>query len=131
MITFRRFRNATFIADSVPLSKLVSADLEALVIKQYQENCLIDRGRVGSGISTKTFGNLLSLLCPLAEKNGITWVDPSLQVEVSYFEETEGAISASPFPSLLSSKVQTEVMLVLKIALIMFFFWCRNTPNGK
>jgi len=52
---------------------------------------LIDRGRVGSGISTKVLGDLLSLLRPLTEKNGVTWVDPSLQVEVTYFEETEGS----------------------------------------
>jgi len=64
--------------------------LGALVIGETRENRMIDRGRVGSGISTKTLGDLLSLLRPLAEKNGITWVDPSLQIEVSYFEETEG-----------------------------------------
>jgi hypothetical protein len=29
-------------------------------------------------------------LRPLTEKNGVTWVDPSLQIEVTYFEETEG-----------------------------------------
>jgi len=63
--------------------------LGELVIVQHRENSLIDRGRVGSGISTKTLGNFLGLLHPLAEKNGVTWVDPSLQVEVSYFEETE------------------------------------------
>ena len=64
--------------------------LGALVIAQHRENRLIDRGRVGSGISTKTIADLLSLLRPFVEKNGVTWVDPSLQVEVSYFEETEG-----------------------------------------
>lgn len=64
--------------------------LGALLIAQRRENRLIDRGRVGSGISTKTLGDLLVLLRPLAEKNGVTWVDPSLQIEVSYFEETEG-----------------------------------------
>jgi DNA ligase D-like protein (predicted ligase) len=64
--------------------------LGALVIAQHRENRLVDRGRVGSGISTKVLGDLLSLLHPLMEKNGVTWVDPSLQVEVSYFEETEG-----------------------------------------
>ena len=62
----------------------------ALVIAQHRENRLIDRGRVGSGISTKVLGDLLSLLYPLTEKNGVTWVDPSLQIEVTYFEETEG-----------------------------------------
>ena len=51
---------------------------------------MIDRGRVGSGISTKTLRDLLELLRLLGEKNGVTWVDPSLQIEVSYFEETEG-----------------------------------------
>jgi hypothetical protein len=45
---------------------------------------------VGSGISTKVLGDLLGLLHPLTEKNGVTWVDPSLQIEVTYFEETEG-----------------------------------------
>lgn len=63
--------------------------LGALVIAQHRETRLIDRGRVGSGISTKTLGDLLSLLHPLSEKNGVTWVDPSVQIEVSYFEETE------------------------------------------
>ena len=57
--------------------------LEALLIAQYRENRLIDRGRVGSGISTKVLGELLSLLHPLAEKNGVTWVDPSLQSKVN------------------------------------------------
>ncbi len=60
------------------------------MIAQRQENRLIDRGKVGSGISGKMLGDLLSLLRPLAEKNGVTWVDPSLQIEVTYFEETEG-----------------------------------------
>jgi DNA ligase D-like protein (predicted ligase) len=64
--------------------------LGALLIAQRQENHLIDRGRVGSGISRKTLGDLLGLLHPLAERNGVTWVDPSIQVEVAYFEETEG-----------------------------------------
>ena len=63
--------------------------LGALLIAQHRENRLIDRGKVGSGISTKVLGDLLSLLHPLTEKNGVTWVDPSLQIEVSYFEETE------------------------------------------
>jgi ATP-dependent DNA ligase len=54
--------------------------LRALVIAQHRENRMIDRGRVGSGISTKTLGDLLSVLRPLAEKNGVTWVDPSLQI---------------------------------------------------
>jgi len=63
--------------------------LGALVIAQHQENRLVDRGRVGSGISTKDLEDLLKLLHPLAEKNSVTWVDPSLQIEVSYFEETE------------------------------------------
>ncbi len=60
------------------------------MIAQRQDNRLVDRGRVGSGISTKTLGDLLGLLHPLMEKNGVTWVDPSLQIEVTYFEETEG-----------------------------------------
>ena len=64
--------------------------LGALLIAQHRENRMIDRGRVGSGISGKTLGDLLGLLRPLAEKNGVTWVDPSLRIEVSYFEETEG-----------------------------------------
>jgi ATP-dependent DNA ligase len=64
--------------------------LGSLLIAQHQQNRLIDRGRVGSGISTKVLEDLLKLLRPLAEKNGVTWVDPSLQIEVSYFEETEG-----------------------------------------
>jgi len=63
--------------------------LGALMIAQRQDNRLVDRGRVGSGISTKVLGDLLSLLRPLTEKNGVTWVDPSLQIEVTYFEETE------------------------------------------
>jgi DNA ligase D-like protein (predicted ligase) len=63
--------------------------LGALLIAQHRENRMIDRGRVGSGISGKTLGDLLSLLHPLMEKNGVTYVDPSLQVEVRYFEETE------------------------------------------
>jgi ATP-dependent DNA ligase len=63
--------------------------LGALLIAQHRENRLIDRGRVGSGISTKTLGDLLGLLRPFAEKNGVTWVDPTLQIEVTYFEETE------------------------------------------
>lgn len=64
--------------------------LGALVIAQHRENRLIDRGRVGSGISMKVLADLLILLRPLAEKNGVTWVDPNLQIEVSHFEETEG-----------------------------------------
>jgi ATP-dependent DNA ligase len=64
--------------------------LGALMIAQRQDNRLVDRGRVGSGISTKALGNLLGLLHPLTEKNGVTWVVPSVQVEVTYFEETEG-----------------------------------------
>ena len=60
------------------------------MIAQRRDNRLIDRGRVGSGISTKTLRDLLELLRLLGEKNGVTWVDPSLQIEVSYFEETEG-----------------------------------------
>jgi DNA ligase D-like protein (predicted ligase) len=64
--------------------------LGALVIGEIRENRMIDRGRVGSGISTRVLGDLLGLLHPLTEKNGVTWVDPSLQIEVSYFEETEG-----------------------------------------
>lgn len=63
--------------------------LGALVIAQHREGRLVYRGRVGSGISTKVLGDLLSLLHSLTEKNGVTWVDPSLQIEVSYFEETE------------------------------------------
>ncbi len=63
--------------------------LGSLVIAQHRDNHLIDRGRVGSGISTKVLGDLLALLRPLAEKNDVTWVDPSFQIEVSYFEETE------------------------------------------
>jgi hypothetical protein len=62
----------------------------ALLIAERQDNRLIDRERVGNGISTKVLGDLLSLLHPLMEKNGVTWVDPSLQVEGSYFEKTEG-----------------------------------------
>jgi len=64
--------------------------LGALLIAQHRQNRLIDRGRVGSGISTKTLGDLLGILRPLAEKNGVTRVDPNLQIEVTYFEETEG-----------------------------------------
>ena len=64
--------------------------LGTLLIAQHMDSRLIDRGRVGSGISMKTLGDILSLLHPLAEKNGVTWVDPSLQIEVTYFEETEG-----------------------------------------
>jgi ATP-dependent DNA ligase len=64
--------------------------LGALLIAQHRDNRLIDRGRVGSGISTRALSDLLGLLHPLAEKNGVTWVDSSLQIEVSYFEETEG-----------------------------------------
>jgi len=64
--------------------------LGALMIAQPQDNRLIDRGRVGSGISTRALGDLLGLLNPLVEKNGVTWVDPSLQIEVTYFEKTEG-----------------------------------------
>ena len=63
--------------------------LGALMIGQRQENRLIDRGRVGSGISTKVLGDLLVLLRQRTEKNGVTWVDPSTRVEVTYFEETE------------------------------------------
>jgi DNA ligase D-like protein (predicted ligase) len=64
--------------------------LGALLIAQRQDNRLVDRGRVGSGISSKVLRDLLGLLHPLTEKNGVTWVDPSLQIEVTYFEETEG-----------------------------------------
>ena len=69
--------------------------LGALLIAQRNENRMIERGRVGSGISGKTLGDLLGLLRHLTEKNGVTWVDPSLQIEATYFEETEGAISVS------------------------------------
>lgn len=44
--------------------------LGPLVIGQCRENRLIDKGRVGSGISTKTLGDFLSLLRPLVERNG-------------------------------------------------------------
>ncbi len=88
--------------------------LGAPIIGEVRENRMIDRGRVGSGISTKTLGDLLGLLRPSTEKNGVTWVDPTLQIKVNlstpwraerftlsrawfravewvtYFEETEG-----------------------------------------
>lgn len=64
--------------------------LGALVIAQHRENRLIDRGRVCSEMSTKALRDLLGPLHPLAEKNGVTWIDPNLQIEVTYFEETEG-----------------------------------------
>lgn len=63
--------------------------LGALLIAERRDNRLIDRGKVGSGISSKALGHLLGLLRPLGEKNGVTWVDPAFQIEVTYFEETE------------------------------------------
>jgi bifunctional non-homologous end joining protein LigD len=62
----------------------------ALLIAQKEGERFIERGRVGSGISGKTLADLLDSLHVLREKNGIAWVDPAVQVEVSYFEETEG-----------------------------------------
>ena len=45
---------------------------------------MIDAGKVGVGkIVMRSKENPV-------EKNGMTWVDPSLLVEVSYFEKAEG-----------------------------------------
>ncbi len=64
--------------------------LGALMIAERRDNRLIHRGRVGSGISMTTMADLLGILRPLCEKKGVTWVDPSIQIEVTYFEETAG-----------------------------------------
>jgi len=63
--------------------------LGALVIAQKEGDQLIDRGRVGSGIGGKTLADLLASFQTLREANGITWVDPTVQIEVRYFEQTE------------------------------------------
>lgn len=63
--------------------------LGALAIAQKEEDRLIERGRVGSGISGKTLADLLDSLSILKEEKDFVWVDPTVQVEVNYFEQTE------------------------------------------
>lgn len=63
--------------------------LGALVIAQIEGDHLIERGKVGSGISGKDLAALLESLKVLRERNGVAWVDPMVKIEVHYFEETE------------------------------------------
>ena len=63
--------------------------LGALVIAQFEGDKIIERGKVGSGISGKDLADLLESLKVLRKQKGIAWVDPTVKIEVHYFEETE------------------------------------------
>lgn len=86
------------------IGRRLSEPLGALVIAEHRENRLIDRRRVGSGISTKTLEELLSLLRSLGKKNGVTWVDPSLQIRVNLLAprgpDQRFTLSRASFPRL-------------------------------
>jgi bifunctional non-homologous end joining protein LigD len=63
--------------------------LGALVIAELVGGQLVERGKVGSGISGKDLADLLDSLRVLKQQNGMAWVDPTVKIEVHYFEETE------------------------------------------
>lgn len=63
--------------------------LGALVIAEFVGDKMIERGKVGSGISGKDLADLLESLKVLRKRNGVAWVDPTVKIEVHYFEETE------------------------------------------
>jgi DNA ligase D-like protein (predicted ligase) len=63
--------------------------LGALVIAELVGDQLVERGKVGSGISGKDLADLLESLKVLREYNGVALVDPTVKIEVHYFEETE------------------------------------------
>jgi ATP-dependent DNA ligase len=63
--------------------------LWSLLIEEKINGDFRDRGRVGSGINGKDLAELLESLKVVRERMGVAWVDPPLEIEVHYFEETE------------------------------------------
>jgi len=56
----------------------VGVDLFVLLFKTMIDTGKVEMGKIVTGSKES-----------LMEKNGVTWVDPSLQIEVNYFEDTE------------------------------------------
>jgi DNA ligase D-like protein (predicted ligase) len=76
----------------------------ALVVGAYREGNLIYVGRVGSGFSTEEFAQILEILHPVKSSpfdpppdlDGVTWVRPSMVVEVRAMEVTQGGKLRAP-----------------------------------
>jgi bifunctional non-homologous end joining protein LigD len=65
------------------------ASLGALHISEEVNGQLIERGRVGSGLSAASIYQLLSTFKPTGTVGEIVTVNPCVKIEVSYFERNE------------------------------------------
>jgi DNA ligase D-like protein (predicted ligase) len=76
----------------------------ALVVGAYRNGSLVYVGRIGSGFSTEEFARILEALRPVERSpfnpppdlEGVTWVQPTLVVEVRAMEVTTGGSLRAP-----------------------------------
>jgi DNA ligase D-like protein (predicted ligase) len=76
----------------------------ALVVGAYREDFLVYVGRIGSGFSTEEFAQILDMVQPteqspfnpIPDLEAVTWVRPTLVVEVRAMEVTRGGSLRAP-----------------------------------